>query len=122
MIERVGGERLLEMLLVGTPDRVIDAASSVCPEDAADVLTLRGNLALLGSAARPGVPSPGLRARILASKPRPRRPKKPVVVVCDMLNDHLTPGCPLEVPRARDIVPALKERLKESRAQSIPVI
>src|SRR5438105_539238 len=111
MIERVGGERLLEMLLAGAPDRVIDAVASAVPEDAADAAALRGSLALLASAAAPVAPSPSLRARILGAAARPRRPQRPVIVICDMLNDHLTPGRPLEVPRARDIVPALKARI-----------
>ena len=39
-----------------------------------------------------------------------------------MLNDHLTPGRPLEVPRARDVVPALSARLDEARKKGIPVV
>lgn len=39
-----------------------------------------------------------------------------------MLNDHLTPGSSMEVPRARDIVPALVARLDAARAAGIPVI
>jgi nicotinamidase-related amidase len=43
-------------------------------------------------------------------------------VVLDMIVDHLTPGRPLEVPRARDIVPALQGRLTQARSEGIPVI
>jgi nicotinamidase-related amidase len=42
--------------------------------------------------------------------------------VLDMINDHLTPGRPLEVPRARAIVPALAERLAAARFDAVPVI
>jgi nicotinamidase-related amidase len=45
-----------------------------------------------------------------------------VVLVIDMLNDHLTPGRPIEIPRARAIVPAVQARLAEARARAIPVI
>ncbi len=38
-----------------------------------------------------------------------------------MLNDHLTPGRAVEVPRARGIVPALKARVAEARKNKIPV-
>jgi nicotinamidase-related amidase len=122
MVERVGEERLLEMLLAGAPDRVVDAVSGLVPEDAAAVSALREGMTGLGLGVAPVAPPASLRERILASRPRPQRPRSPVVIVCDMLNDHLTPGRPLEVPRARDIVPALKDHLAEWRSLSIPVI
>lgn len=122
MIERLGGERLLEMLLVGTPDRVVDALVAASPQDAEVAADLRGSLALLASAAPPIEPPASLRARILGQGARPRRPKRPAIVVVDMLNDHLAPGGPLEVPRARDIVPALKRRIEEARSRFVPVI
>ena len=39
-----------------------------------------------------------------------------------MLNDHLTPGSSVEVPRARDIVPAVAARLDAARAAGLPVV
>jgi nicotinamidase-related amidase len=45
-----------------------------------------------------------------------------VLVVLDMINDHLAPGGPLEVPRARAIVPALKSRLDDARRRRVPVV
>ena len=45
-----------------------------------------------------------------------------MLVVLDMINDYLTPGGPLEVPRARDVVPAVKRRIDEARAAAIPVV
>jgi nicotinamidase-related amidase len=122
MSERVGRERLLEMVLSGTPDRVLDVVTGASAEDAADLVEIRELLGLLGSSVEPVDPPPALRERILGLKLRPKRPTRPVFLVCDMINDHLTPGRPLEVPRARAIVPSLKERLKEARAKSIPVI
>ena len=44
------------------------------------------------------------------------------MVVLDMIQDHLTPGKPMEVPRARLIVPAMQRRIEEARAKSIPII
>lgn len=122
MIERVGRERLLEMVLSGTPDRVLDALAGASPDDAADLVEIREMLGYLGSSVEPVEPPPGLRDRILGQKLRPKRPSRPVFLVCDMIKDHLTPGRPLEVPRARGIVASLKERLKEARSKSIPVI
>lgn len=122
MEERIGREHLLARLLAGSPDRALDALTAPSPEDRADLTNLRGELVELASAAAPVAPSPSLRARILAAQPRPKRPRRPVLLVLDMLVDHLTPGCPLEVPRARDIVPALQARLAAAREQGVPVI
>lgn len=122
MNERVGRERLLEMVLAGTPDRVLRAVVAASPEDAADLDQILETLGSLGASVSPAAPSASLRARILGAKAKPRRPVRPVLLVCDMIQDHLTPGKPLEVPRARDIVPALKQRLSEARARHVPVI
>ncbi len=122
MVDRVGRERLLEMLLAGTPDRVINVLAAASPEDATDLAELRESLALEALTAPPATPSKALRERLLATRPRVRRPKRPVLLVVDMIQDHLTPGKPLEVPRARDVVPALRKRLEEARSAGIPVI
>jgi nicotinamidase/pyrazinamidase len=122
MIEPIGRERLLARLLACAPDRALDAAVTPVPSDAADLADLRNSLADLAHAAEPVMPPPRLRERLLAARPRARRPRRPVLVVLDMLVDHLTPGRPLEVPRARDIVPALKARLTDARARAIPVV
>jgi nicotinamidase-related amidase len=121
MMDRIGREELLELVLARRPDRVIDALGAH-PADAADLALLRGALADLASAVAPVEPSSALRARLLSAPPRPRRPVRPVVVVLDMLNDHLEPGRPLEVPRARAIVPALAARLAEARRNAIPIV
>jgi nicotinamidase-related amidase len=122
MIERIGQEQLLAMLLAGTPDHIVEASALVMPDDMADLGAARDALADFALVAEPVEPPPGLRERLLAARPRPRRPVRPVLVVLDMLNDHLTPGRPLEVPRAREIVPALQRRLLASRAEGIPVV
>lgn len=122
MTERIGRERLLERLLASTPDRNLDALATFSPEDTADLTALRLGLVELAALARPVVPSGRLRERLLAAHPRPRRPRRPVVVVLDMINDHLTPGRPLEIERAREIVPALHKRLAEARSVHVPVV
>src|SRR5580692_5737285 len=101
MIEPFGREELLAMLLARVPEGVLDMVASVSPGDAAELVRLRDTLADLALAAEPVAPPPALRERLLAR--RVRRPERPVLVVLDMLNDHLTPGRPMEVPRARDI-------------------
>ncbi len=47
---------------------------------------------------------------------------KRALVVIDMLNDFVLPGAPLEVPRTRVILPALRRRLEAARQAGIPVI
>jgi nicotinamidase-related amidase len=122
MIERLGREELLGRLLAGAPDAALDALATPSPEDTADLASLRRDLVELASLAPPVLPSPRLRQRLLAARPRPIRPTRPVLLVLDMIVDHLTPGCAMEVPRARDIVPALRRRLDEARSQGVPVI
>lgn len=122
MIERVGRETLLAMLLARTPDHALDAMVTPVPQDAADLADLRGDLVDFALSAEPLAPPARLRQRLLAARPRVRGPSRPVVIVLDMINDHLAPGRPIEVPRARDIVPALRARLAEARAAGIPVI
>lgn len=122
-MNRFGMEQLLEMTLAGTPARIIDTVASISPEDAADLAELRAGLADFTLAeTAPTTPSDALRERLLATRPRLRRPERPVMVVLDMIQDHLTPGKPMEVPRARLIVPTLQKRLEEARAKKIPII
>jgi len=122
MVDRLGRERLLEMLLAGTPERVLESLSASSAEDARELAALREELSLLASAAPPVGPPPRLRERLVGSRPRPRRPERSVLVVLDMINDYLTEGRPLEVPRARAIVPALKKRIEDARTSGVPVI
>lgn len=122
-MERFGKEQLLEMTLAGTSARIIDTVVTISPADAADLIEIRAGLVdlALGEAA-PIKPPAALRDRLLRTRPRVRRPERPVMVVLDMIQDHLTPGKPMEVPRARLIVPAMQRRIEEARAKSIPII
>lgn len=122
MSDSFGKDELLDLLLRGTPDRLIDAAVSLTPEGPRAAAALRDALAIAALSAEPAKPSDSLKARILAKKPKPKRPERPVVVVLDMIQDHLTPGRPLEVPRAREIVPSLRARLDAWRREKIPII
>ena len=47
---------------------------------------------------------------------------KKALLIIDMLNDFLLEGAPLEVPRGREIVSALKERIEEARREGIPIV
>lgn len=122
-MERFGKEQLLEMILAGTSPRIIDTVVGISPADATDLVELRDGLADLALAEAPPVTPPAaLRERLLRTKPRVRRPERPVMIVLDMIQDHLTPGKPMEVPRARAIVPALQKHLADARAKSVPII
>lgn len=50
-----------------------------------------------------------------------KAPRKALLVV-DMLHDYVDKDSPMEIPLARSIVPALKRRLEQARAEGIPVI
>jgi nicotinamidase-related amidase len=120
-MEAIGKQQLLEMLLARAPDRLVDALAAASGATG-DLAALRADLAELASSVEAVAPPASLRARLLGARPRVCRPQRPVVLVLDMLNDHLRPGGPLEVPRARSIVPALAARLADARAHGIPVV
>jgi len=44
------------------------------------------------------------------------------LIVVDMLNDFIRPGAPLEVPAAREIVPALRRRIAKARREGDLVV
>ncbi len=48
--------------------------------------------------------------------------EKHALIVCDMLNDFVLEGAPLEVTRARAIVSNIKREINKSRKKHIPVI
>ena len=113
---------LLDLLLQGRPERVatlfLRNEGTETKVEAARVADALGALAV---ALPPETPSARLKERILGTledRPTPRS----AVLVIDMLNDHLMPGGSVEVPRARDIVPALAARLDAARAKGIPVV
>jgi nicotinamidase-related amidase len=119
---------IAELLLRGAPEQVTRALLEGQPARArAEAGKVADVLATLAVALPPEPPAvtPGgvdmLRARVLAAVGL-RRPKRSALLVIDMLNDHLTPGSTVEVPRARDIVPALASRLTAARTAHVPVI
>ncbi len=117
---------LLALLLQGRPEQVTDlllgSQSSEVRAEAAHIADALASLALaLPSGTTDPTTADPLRARILATLAGQRAPRTAILVI-DMLNDHLTPGGPLEVARARDIVPALAARLDAARAARVPVV
>ncbi len=115
---------LLEFVLAGRPEHLVEVAmSQMAPPARSAVGAVTDTIAALGLALDPGATSPALRERILdavcarqASRPRT------ALVVCDMIVDHLTPGRVLEIPRARNIVPALADRIAAARAAGVSVV
>lgn len=116
-------ERTLDMLLAGTPHRVVDALQGTSPEALREVDALREALGSLGLALDPVAVAPGARARLAAALDALDRPaRRPALLVMDMMLDHLTPGAALEVPRARDVVPAMQRALDDARREGVPVV
>jgi len=128
-------ERLLELALAGRPDQLVDLAlaDAVSETGGGPEMAVAARRALNGfeglvatlALAEPAVaPRPDVRKRLMSTlRARSARPgSRRAVLVIDMLNDHLMPGRPLEVPRARDIVPALNARLDAARRDGVPVV
>jgi nicotinamidase-related amidase len=115
---------LLELALAGRPDRVVDMVLEVQPPQVkAAYGAIVESLATLGRAEDAASPGPALRSRLMQSlAARKTATSRRAVLVIDMLNDHLTPGGSLEVPRAREIVPALHARLDAARLAGVPVV
>lgn len=114
---------LLAFALAGRPERVEDglyALPTSPPGLRRAVRQTREALAALARAEEPAAPGAELRDRLLATL-EARRVRRAVVVI-DMINDHLLPGSLLEVPRARAIVPAMRARLEEARAEGVPIV
>ncbi|MEO8874673.1 MAG: isochorismatase family cysteine hydrolase [Polyangiaceae bacterium] len=119
---------LVAQILSGRPQRLLDMAMAqlpIPPEVARrEVVGVSEALATLALIDNPQAPSKGLRDRILktlSAKLSPR-PARRALLVIDMLNDHLTPGRPLEVPRAREIIPALEARIAAARKDKMPIV
>jgi nicotinamidase-related amidase len=116
---------LVELLLQGRPDHVISGLlSAEGPEARKAMGMVENTLAALALAEAPVAMPPGLRDRIVATVTQRRvvGGRRKAVLVIDMLNDHLTPGGSLEVPRAREVVPALRARLEVARAAGMPIV
>lgn len=70
---------------------------------------------------------PGIRDRIRQRRGRFHlfdriEPARSALVVIDMQRAFLDPGAPMEVPRARDIVPGVNRLVAAARAAGLPVI
>ena len=112
---------LAAFVLSGRPERVEDGMLMMAPPAfRAAVRDTRQVFATLGRAATPSAPSAHVRAKLVESLTR--RTTRRALVVIDMINDHLKPGSLLEVPRAREVVPALKKRIDEARAAGVPIV
>ena len=130
---------LLALIASGRPERLMDIALATIEGDEvraaakAELASLGTTLSTLALGEPAVAPSPDLRSRIVATmaartasaarsaKARGAASRRAVLVI-DMLNDHLTIGRALEVPRARDIVPALEARIEAARAERVPVV
>ena len=112
---------LLAAVLSPRAERMTNAIlETLPPEVRGELRAMQEALAAVAVyAVDPVEPSPAVRARLLqtvASNAAKRRAPKRALVVVDMLNDHLTPGRPFEIPRARAVVPAIAKRIDEARA------
>lgn len=116
-------ERLVEALLAGMPAHALDALTAEHPALRAALDDARETLAAVGLSLAPVAPSPALRARVAETiAAHEHRTARRALLVADMLVDHLTPGRPLEVPRARSIVPAVRARIDAAHAEGVPVV
>ena len=107
--------------LAARPERIEDGMLALAPpEHRAAVRFTREALATLGVAEPRCAPPLELRSRLMRSLVA--RSTRRALLVIDMIVDHLEPGTLLEVPRARAVVPALRRRLEEARANGIPVV
>ena len=115
---------LVAAVLAGRPELLMDTVLGTLPPEVRVVFRqMMETFAALGvGSVEPALPSAALRERILASVASRRAPARKALLILDMIKEHLTPGTPLEVPRARAIVPAIRERLAAARAGSVPVV
>lgn len=114
---------LLAIILSGRSDQLADLAlGDKAPMYAPELGAMREALAAMALTEGPVAPTPALRSRILESLEAATVPAKKALVVIDMQVDALAPGGPLEVPRARDIVPALAARIEQARREGTPVV
>ena len=114
---------LASVVLAGRPERVQDVAlAQEAPQVRAAVGAMANALATVGLALEPVAPHASLRDRVMQSLAKRSAPRKKALVVIDMIKEHLTPGMPLEVPRAREIVPALAARIDAARSEGTPIV
>lgn len=117
---------LAGQVFAGRPERLLDvvvAQVPLAPEQARAVMTsVTETLAALALADAPIAPPASVKERLKKTLAAKAHPTRRALLVLDMLNDHLTPGRALEVPRARDIVPALMAKLEAAREEKMPVV
>lgn len=116
---------LASQLFSGRPDRLVDVAVAqlVAADDAhRELAKIRETIAALALVDRAKKPSSALANRVKKSVAKRKHVPKKALLVIDMLNDHLIPGRPLEVPRARDVVPTLQKRIAAARKDGVPVV
>ena len=118
--------RLLQLVLAGRPETLTAAfLGTLSEEERAAYIEVEQTVTsfALAAATEPVSSAPALRERVLSSfRARLARPARPAFLVFDMIADHLAEGSVLEVPRAREIVPALAEKLQEYRSQGVPIV
>ena len=117
--------RLLQLVLAGRPEPLTAAyLGTLTEEERQGYLEVEHALASFALTAAPNAPpSPALRSRVLSSfRAKLTNQPRAALLVLDMIHDHLAEGSVLEVPRAREIVPALAQKLSECRSQGIPVV
>lgn len=108
-------------VLAGRPERVDDGILALAPPELrAGVREIREALAALALAEEPTPPPIDLRTRVIATISA-RKTRRALVIV-DMIHDHLDEGALLEVPRARAVVPALRERIADARKSGMPIV
>ena len=114
-------DEVIERVLAGTPDRIVDAILG--PHARADGDATRDALAAMGAALVPVVPPRDLRGKIAdAIAAREQHVPRKAVLVIDMIEDYLTPGRPLFIPRARAVMDAVRARVEAARRDGHPVI
>jgi nicotinamidase-related amidase len=108
-------------VLAGRPERVEDGLLALGPPELrAGVRAARETFAALALAEEPLAPPADVKTRVLATLAS--RTTRRALVVIDMINDHLQPWSLLEVPRARAVVPALKQRIADAREAGVPIV
>lgn len=114
-------DEILAAALIPRPERVDDGILALAPLEAqVAIRQARETMSYLGRALGAERPTDELKARLLHTIAKASRRR--AVLVVDMIVDHLAPGSALEVPRAREVVPALTKRLDAARTAGMPVI
>ncbi|HXN33957.1 MAG TPA: isochorismatase family cysteine hydrolase [Polyangiaceae bacterium] len=114
----------LAFVLSGRPERLTDATVARMPtEQRSSLGAVVDMVASLGRAEAPVAPSVALRDRVLETfRARRAQTIRRALLVVEMIRDNMMPGRPLEVPRARAIVPALAKRLEAARSAGMPIV